>query len=163
MATEADWNRKAEDKPQPEETKAAEENSDKQTPADGNSAVDEMLAYAEKIAAQYETEPPEERFEVIMTSDAFPDPEDAFAIWDNIRDEYYTDDYGKILTYPTEEEAEAGLLKARKAVADKEAEEMALCGACKAGCNICPVRACKAGQFRPYRHRNYYRQPPLSH
>ena len=123
MATEADWNRKAEDKPQPEETKAAEENSDKQTPADGNSAVDEMLAYAEKIAAQYETEPPEERFEVIMTSDAFPDPEDAFAIWDNIRDEYYTDDYGKILTYPTEEEAEAGLLKARKAVADKEAEE----------------------------------------
>ena len=123
MATEADWNRKTEDKVQPEETKAAEENSDKQTPADGNSAVDEMLAYAEKIAAQYETEPPEERFEVIMTSDAFPDPEDAFAIWDNIREEYYAADDGTVLTYPTEEEAEAGLLKVRKAIADKEAEE----------------------------------------
>ena len=118
MATEVDWNRKAEDKAQPEETKPAEE-----TPIEENSAVDEMLAYAEKIAAQYETEPPEERFEVIMTSDAFPDPEDAFAIWDNIRDEYYAADDGTVLTYPTEEEAEAGLLKVRKAVSDKEAEE----------------------------------------
>lgn len=113
MATEADWNRKAEDKTQPEETKTAEESS----------AVDEMLAYAEKIAAQYETEPPEERFEVTMTSDAFPDPEDAFAIWDNIREEYYADTDGTVLTYPTEEEAEAGLLKVRKAVTDKETEE----------------------------------------
>ena len=113
MATEADWNRKAEDKAQPEETKPAEESS----------AVDEMLAYAEKIAAQYETEPPEERFEVIMTSDAFPDPEDAFAIWDNIREEYYAADDGTVLTYPTEEAAEAGLLKVRKEVSDKEAEE----------------------------------------
>ena len=118
MATEADWNRKAEDKAQPEETKPAEE-----TPIEENSAVDEMLAYAEKIAAQYETEPPEERFEVIMTSDAFPDPEDAFAIWDNIREEYYAADDGTVLTYPTEEEAETGLLKVRKAVSDKEAEE----------------------------------------
>ncbi len=113
MATEPDWNRKAEDKAQPEEEKAAEESS----------AVDEMLAYAEKIAAEYETEPPEERFEVIMTSDAFPDPEDAFAIWDNIREEYYAADDGKVLTYPTEEEAETGLLEVRKAVSDKEAEE----------------------------------------
>ena len=113
MATEPDWNRKAEDKAQPEETNPAEESS----------AVDEMLAYAERIAAQYETEPPEERFEVIMTSDAFPDPEDAFAIWDNIREEYYAADDGTVLTYPTEEAAEAGLLKVRKEVSDKEAEE----------------------------------------
>ena len=118
MATEADWNRKAEDKAQPEETKPAEE-----TPIEENSAVDEMLAYAEKIAAQYETEPPEERVEVIMTSYAFPDPEDAFAIWDNIREEYYAADDGTVLTYPTEEAAEAGLLKVRKEVSDKEAEE----------------------------------------
>ena len=118
MATEADWNRKAKDKAQPEETKPAEE-----TPIEENSAVNEMLAYAEKIAAQYETEPPEERFEVIMTSDAFPDPEDAFAIWDNIREEYYAADDGTVLTYPTEESAEAGLLEVRKAVSDKEAEE----------------------------------------
>ena len=93
-------------------------------PAEQNaSAVDEMIAYAEKVAAENETEPPEERFEVMMTSDAFPDPEDAFAIWDNIREEYYADDYGKVLTYPTEEEAEAGLTAVRKEVADKEAEE----------------------------------------
>lgn len=113
MATEADWNRNAEDKAQPEETKPAEESS----------VVDKILAYAEKIAAQYETDPPEERFEVIMTSDAFPDPEDAFAIWDNIREEYYAADDGTVLTYPTEEAAEAGLLKVRKEVSDKEAEE----------------------------------------
>ena len=101
MATESDWFRVPEEKP----------------------SVDEMIAYAEKAAAESETEPPEERFEVIMTSDAFPDPEDAYAIWDNIREEYYADDYGKVLTYPTEEQAEAGLLEVRKTVADKEAEE----------------------------------------
>ena len=101
MATESDWFRVPEEK----------------------SSVDEMIAYAEQVAAESETEPSEERFEVIMTSDAFPDPEDAYAIWDNIREEYYADDYGKVLTYPTEEQAEAGLLKVRKTVADKEAEE----------------------------------------
>lgn len=79
----------------------------------------------EKEAAEQEAEPPEERFEVIMTSDAFADPEDVFAIWDNIYDEYYADDYGKVLTYPTEVEAEAGLLAVRKAVAEKEAEREA--------------------------------------
>ena len=88
-----------------------------------NPAVAEMIAEAERIAAEQETEPPEERFEVILTSDAFPDPEDVYAIWDNIREEYYTDNDGKVLTYPTEEEAQAGLLKVRKVVADKEAEE----------------------------------------
>ena len=87
------------------------------------SAVDEMIAYAERAAAESETELPEERFEVVMTSDAFPDPEDAYAIWDNIREEYYADSYGKILTYPTEEEAETGLTAVRKEVADKDAEE----------------------------------------
>ena len=87
------------------------------------SAVDEMIAYAERAAAESETELPEEHFEVVMTSDAFPDPEDAYAIWDNIREEYYADSYGKILTYPTEEEAETGLTAVRKEVADKEAEE----------------------------------------
>ena len=88
-----------------------------------NPAVAEMIAEAERIAAEQETEPPEERFEVILTSDAFSDPEDAYAIWDNIREEYYADDDGKVLTYPTEEEAQAGLLAVRKIVADKEAEE----------------------------------------
>ena len=133
MATEPDWNRKAKDKAQPEEEKAAEESS----------AVDDMLAYAEKIAAEYETEPPEERFEVIMTSDAFPDPEDAFAIWDNIREEYYADTDGRVLTYPTEEEAETGLLEVRKAVSDKEAEEWLYAERVKQGVEPAPSEPAK--------------------
>ena len=36
---------------------------------------------------------------------------------------YYAADDGTVLTYPTEEEAQAGLLAIRKAVSDKEAEE----------------------------------------
>ena len=148
MATEADWNRKAEDKAQPEETKAAEETPVKETPteqapADAESAVDEMLAFAERIAAQYETEPPEERFEVIMTSDAFPNPEDAFAIWDNIREEYYADTDGRVLTYPTEEAATAGLLKVRKAVSDKEAEEWLYAERVKQGVTPAPSEPAK--------------------
>ena len=153
MATEADWNRKAEDKAQPEETKAveeipieatlAEQTSAEQTPTKGNSAVDEMLAFAERIAAQYETEPPEERFEVIMTSDAFPNPEDAFAIWDNIREEYYADTDGRVLTYPTEEAATAGLLKVRKAVSDKEAEEWLYAERVKQGVTPAPSEPAK--------------------
>ena len=148
MATEADWNRKAENKAQPEETKAAEENPveqtpAEQTPAEAESAVDEMLAFAERIAAQYETEPPEERFEVIMTSDAFPDPEDAFAIWDNIREEYYAADDGTVLTYPTEEAATAGLLKVRKAVSDKEAEEWLYAERVKQGVTPAPSEPAK--------------------
>ena len=103
-------------------------------------AVDEMLAYAEKVASKQETEPPEERFEVTMTSDAFPDLDDAYAIWDNIREEYYAADDGKVLTYPTEEEAEAGLLKVRKAVADKEAEEWLYVERAKQGLDPVPAQ-----------------------
>lgn len=121
MATESDWYRKAEEAEQP-------------------IAVDEMLAYAEKVAAEQETEPPEERFEVTMTSDAFPDPEDAFAIWDNIREEYYADDYGKVLTYPTEEAAQESLSAVKKAVADKEAEEWLYVERAKQGIKAAPAQ-----------------------
>ena len=55
-----------------------------------------------------------------MTSDAFPDPEDAYAIWDNRREDYYIEWDGTVLTYPTEEEAQRGLSEVRKAAADKE-------------------------------------------
>ncbi|MDE6251430.1 MAG: DEAD/DEAH box helicase family protein [Lachnospiraceae bacterium] len=95
MATETDWNRKAEDKEQPEET----ENTEEQPTAR------EMSAEVEKDAEEQETEPPQERFEVTMTSDAFPDPKDAYAIWDNSRGDYCIDDDGMVMTYPTEEEA----------------------------------------------------------
>ena len=57
----------------------------------------------------YESEPQEERFEVSMTSDAFPDPEDVYD--------------GTVLTYPTEEAANEGLAAVKKAVADKEGKE----------------------------------------
>ena len=113
LATESDWNRKAEDKEQTEENETAEEQP----------AVDELPAEAEKAAKEQETEPPQERFEVTMTSDAFPDPDDAFAIWDNSHEDYYIDKDGMVLTYPTEEEAQKGLEKVRKAAADKGIEE----------------------------------------
>lgn len=79
-----------------------------------------MLDYARKVAAEQETELTEERFEVMITSDAFLDPEDFYAICDNIHDEYYATDYGTVIDL---EEAEAGLLKVRKAVVDKEIGE----------------------------------------
>ena len=49
------------------------------------------------------------RFEVTVTSDAFPDPEDAFAIWDNQADDYFIDRDGTVRTFPTEEQAVAFL------------------------------------------------------
>lgn len=51
-----------------------------------------------------------DRFEVVMTSDAYPDPEDAFAVWDNRNDKYYTDLYSDSpFTFSSKEEAEKGL------------------------------------------------------
>lgn len=52
---------------------------------------------------------PEPRYMVAETSDAFADPEDAFAIWDNKRNGYVDDGDGWIQTYATSEEADAGL------------------------------------------------------
>ena len=121
MVTESDWYRKAKEPEQP-------------------SAADEMIAYAEKVASEYESEPQEERFEILMTSDAFPDPEDVYAIWDNVREKYYADDYGKILTYPTEEAANAGLAAVKKAVADKEAEEWLYVERAKQGLDPVPTQ-----------------------
>ena len=46
------------------------------------------------------------RFSVTMTSDAFPDPEDAFAIWDSSIENYYADVDGRIVTFPDEAEAQ---------------------------------------------------------
>ena len=66
----------------------------------------------------------EPRFTVAMTSDAFPDPEDAFAIWDNQYEEYYAREDGRILTYPTEEEAEAGLAAVIRAEQGSRVDEM---------------------------------------
>ena len=61
-------------------------------------------------------------------------------IWDNIREKYYADDYGKILTYPTEDAANEGLAAVKKAVADKEAEEWLYVERAKQGLDPVPTQ-----------------------
>ncbi len=54
----------------------------------------------------------EQRYEVIQTSDALASPDDAYAIWDYEKNEYYTvqdGEYENILTYSTEKEAHDAL------------------------------------------------------
>ncbi len=82
-----------------------------------------MLAFAEQVAEENETEP-YQRFSVTETSDAFP-PGDGFAIWDDIRDDYYKDNDGMIQTFETPEEAGEYLKKVEKETAEKEAAEWA--------------------------------------
>lgn len=73
----------------------------------------EESEYADGLAAAQDYAP-EGRYAIAMTSDAFPDPEDVFAIWDNVYDGYYTFKDGTVAAYPTREEAEAGLEKIRE-------------------------------------------------
>ncbi|MEY8284621.1 SNF2-related protein [Lachnospiraceae bacterium 50-23] len=47
----------------------------------------------------------EPRYSVVMTSDAFPDPEDAFAVWDNQANDYYITPDGTVRTFSREEDA----------------------------------------------------------
>ena len=67
-----------------------------------------QLIQEERFYTQAEqlSEEQEPRFSVTVTSDAFPDPEDAFAIWDREIDNYYADDYGTVQTFPDEESAQ---------------------------------------------------------
>ena len=69
---------------------------------DNDPFIQQVMADVEQIAAE-EAEP---RFSVVMTSDAFPDPEDAFAIWDNQANDYYTASDGTVRTFTREEAAE---------------------------------------------------------
>ena len=69
---------------------------------DNDPFIQQVMADVEQIAAE-EAEP---RFSVVMTSDAFPDPEDAFAIWDNQTNDYYTASDGTVRTFSREEAAE---------------------------------------------------------
>ena len=66
----------------------------------------------------------EPRFSIIMTSDAFPDPEDAFAIWDSSVDDYYTVKNGvfeDVVTFPDEEAAQAYLEQLEEKYAERPA------------------------------------------
>ncbi len=65
---------------------------------DNDSFIQQVISDAE----QNTTEEAEPRFSVTMTSDAFPDPEDAFAVWDRKIDNYYADEDGSVQTFPDE-------------------------------------------------------------
>ena len=82
-----------------------------------------MLAFAEKIAKENEVEP-YKRFSVTETSDAFAPGED-FAVWDDIRDEYYHDSDGTVHTFATREEAGEYLNQVEKETDRQEAAEWA--------------------------------------
>ena len=62
---------------------------------------------------------PGPRYEAAITSDAFPDPEDAFAVWDNKSDDYYIDGDGTVRTFPTSKEAEAFAAELENALREK--------------------------------------------
>ena len=79
------------------------------------SEVDEMLAYVEKIAAESAVEQ-YERFSVVKTNEGY-------AIWDDIRDEYYVDDDGVTESFTSEWQANEYLVEVREAVSDKEYAE----------------------------------------
>ena len=83
--------------------------------------VDAMLAQAEQIAKENGAEP-YRRFSVTETSDAFAPGED-FAIWDDIRDEYYHSEDGTVHTFATREAAGEYLRQVEKDVDEKEAAE----------------------------------------
>ena len=92
--------------------------------------VDAMLAFAEKIAKENEVEP-YKRFSVTETSDAFAPGED-FAVWDDIRDEYYHDSDGTVHTFATREEAGEYLNQVEKETDRQEAAEWAYAERAKA-------------------------------
>ena len=67
---------------------------------------DRFYTQAEQLSEEQEP-----RFSVTETSDAFPDPEDVFAIWDRNINNYYADDYGTVQTFPDEESAQKYLTR----------------------------------------------------
>ena len=83
--------------------------------------VDAMLKMAEQITKE-SAEEPYRRFSVTETSDGFT-PGGDFAVWDDIREEYYRDADGTVRTFADREEAEAYLGQVEKEVSDREAAE----------------------------------------
>lgn len=71
--------------------------------------IKEERFYGQEQIAGAENYEPEPRFSVTMTSDAFPDPEDAFAIWDSREDAYYALSDGTVVTFPDAEKAQSYL------------------------------------------------------
>ena len=95
------------------------EQSDKEAE---NPVEKEMQEHASVIAAG-QGYVPQERFVLTMTSDAFPDPEDAIAIWDNLRDEYYGYSDGTVRTFADYNEAEKALEELNAAIQKEDTVE----------------------------------------
>lgn len=91
--------------------------------------ADAMLAFAEQAAKENEVEP-YKRFSVTETSDAFA-PGENFAIWDDVREEYYHDGDGTVHTFADRKEAEEYLAQVEKEVSEKEAAEWSYVEAAK--------------------------------
>ncbi len=68
--------------------------------------VSEQPTKPQSIEESGDLDEPTERFEVTMTSDAFPSSEDAYAIWDNETGDYYTDEHGTMPTFADESSAQ---------------------------------------------------------
>ena len=66
---------------------------------DNDPFIQQVMADVEQLTEE------EPRYSVVMTSDAFPDPEDAFAVWDNQANDYYITPDGTVRTFPREEDA----------------------------------------------------------
>ena len=82
-----------------------------------------MLAFAEQVAKENEVET-YKRFSVTETSDAFAPGED-FAVWDDIRDEYFHESDGTVRTFATAEETEEYLHQVEKETDRQETAEWA--------------------------------------
>ena len=66
---------------------------------DNDPFIQQVMANVERLTEE------EPRYSVVMTSDAFPDPEDAFAVWDNQANDYYITPDGTVRTFSREEDA----------------------------------------------------------
>lgn len=71
--------------------------------------IKEERFYSQEQSFGAENSEPEPRFSITMTSDAFPDPEDAFAIWDSREEAYYALSDGTVVTFPDAEKAQSYL------------------------------------------------------
>lgn len=85
-------------------------------PVPRETTVDEMLAFAKRIAEETDVEP-HERFTLIETEDGTGD---SYGIWDDLHDSYYVDEDGNKAAFLSRFEAEAYLDTLRETTAEKE-------------------------------------------
>ena len=99
---------------------AAEEMQVEQSEPESMSPVDEMIAYAEQVAAQDAVEP-YERFSIRTMS--LPGENDKYAVWDDLNDDFFIDEDQLQHAYDTEAEAQDYLEHVRRMISQKESAE----------------------------------------